>query len=699
MLSEKLTAEEHAMTSATERLGRGESLAKVVFGLVEDYKLSTQQAFTILMQVYGSLRQQGEVQTRIAIPELPGAPAISNIAIETDLSTVDPDALGLDWLDDIDIKLIDAIEMAKFYKTQGERLRDFADEALEAWRNEALEGLNNGKTVQEVAEWLFDTYEDVSEEEMYAVAALANKYRHELAREVAETLPALTFFESIALPLAIERGWKVVPLFPKVKKVHTTLVPSPLQMATKDPLKIHEWALKEPGANVGVYAEQIEGGLLFLDKDGAISLREKYERETGRKFPQTLLVRSSIVDDGKGNIISKGHWYFHQTPRTLMLGKDGGKTNIAENTTNGLFSLRIQNQSESGKTTGLEWALAAAKWVLNTADVHAESLFRYKSETTFIRSFTTEGTQKRDPKGEVKSGRPGHPSQFLHIKEGNLVANCSDYFGAVFSMLTNLYDQTEAGTESMTNGDFTAVGIKASTVMCFTPSDYKSTFGGKGTIGGGGLNRWGVVNPPEDHSYDDRDWQGLDESEYQGVSTQFTTRVIELRKGESIVLTEEPEAAKIRLGVKAVLKKAGKVGKRLLDYFMREQVAQAAMSVDGRFVMTAGQASYAKAWVEAQLQCRINCWPGDSDNKIEDMEHSIRKAVNGHFVSETKLKDVCNFYREGSGGWFVFNAARSNAVSSGAIKLTGMTQKGVRAYCPGACAEHQAIKEQSPSKK
>ncbi len=360
------------------------------------------------------------------------------------------------------------------------------------------------------------------------------------------------------------------------------------------------------------------------------------------------------------------------------------------------FSL---GESESGKTTGLEWALSAAQWVLNTADVHAESLFRYKSETTFIRSFTKEGTQKRDPKGEVKSGRPGHPSQFLHIKEGNLVANCSDYFGAVFSMLTNLYDQTEAGTESMTNGDFTAVGIKASTVMCFTPSDYKSTFGGKGTIGGGGLNRWGVVNPPEDHSYDDRDWQRLDESQYQGVSTQFTTRVIELRKGEPIVLTEEPEAAKIRLAVKAELKKAGKVGKRLLDYFMREQVAQAAMSIDGYGVMTAKQAAYAKAWVDAQLQCRLNCWPGDSDNKIEDMEHAIRKAVNRHHVSESKLKDVCNFYREGSGGWFVFNAARSNAVSSGAIKLTGKTQKGVKAYCPGSCAEHPAIKEQSPSKK
>ncbi len=128
MLSENMTAEQNAITSASERFGRSESLAKAVFGLVEDYKLSTQQAFTIVMQVYGSLGQQGEVQTGIATPELPGALALSNIAIETDLSKVDLVALDLNMLDDNDIKLIDAIEMAKFYKAQGELLRDFAGE-------------------------------------------------------------------------------------------------------------------------------------------------------------------------------------------------------------------------------------------------------------------------------------------------------------------------------------------------------------------------------------------------------------------------------------------------------------------------------------------------------------------------------------------------------------------------------------------
>jgi hypothetical protein len=158
-----------------------------------------------------------------------------------------------------------------------------------------------------------------------------------------------TFFESIALPL-VGRGWKVAPCYPwnKVrasdgkilgKTVHGGLVPEPLTMRSADPAKIQEWGLAEPNANVCLYAEQVEGGMLFLDKDGAVSLREKYERETGKKFDQTLLVRSSVVDDGNGGIIAKGHWYFLQTPRTLAL-----RGNIPESKTGGLFSLRVSNE-------------------------------------------------------------------------------------------------------------------------------------------------------------------------------------------------------------------------------------------------------------------------------------------------------------------------------------------------------------------
>ena len=113
----------------------------------------------------------------------------------------------------------------------------------------------------------------------------------EAKRKAETSAPALIFFESIALPL-VGRGWKVAPCYPRDKKIHTRLVPKPLEMRSDNPEQIHAWGLAEPNANVCVYADQVEGGLLFLDKDGAISLREKFERETGKQFPKTLLVRS-----------------------------------------------------------------------------------------------------------------------------------------------------------------------------------------------------------------------------------------------------------------------------------------------------------------------------------------------------------------------------------------------------------------------
>jgi len=394
--------------------------------------------------------------------------------------------------------------------------------------------------------------------------------------------------------------------------------------------------------------------------------------------------------------------YVREPLKAIVLHRLDGKLNHPAHPKLSLrgnyFSL---GESETGKTTGLEFALAAAEHLNGLANpkIHVENLFRYKSETTFIRSFTPEGTIKRDKDGVIKSGHGGNPSQFLYIKEGNLVANSSDYFAAVFAQLINLYDQTEAGTESMTNGDFTAPVVKASTVMCFTPSDFKATFGGKGTIGGGGLSRWGLVNPEPIHDYDDKDWERLDRSVVDHAIEDLTVCIFELLgTGQIVVLEEEPQAQKIRLEVKAMLRKAGKMGNRLMDYFMREQVLQAAVAVDNRLVMTAEQARYAKRWVEAQIDCRMNCWPSDSANQIESMEHAIRKAVTTHHVSETKLKDACHFYREGSGGWFVFSTAVKNAVASEAIKLTGKTRKAVKTFCPGSCAIHQALKEEKSRK-
>jgi Bifunctional DNA primase/polymerase, N-terminal len=176
--------------------------------------------------------------------------------------------------------------------------------------------------------------------------------------------PNVTFFESIAQPL-LARGFKVAPCFPKKKQVHGGLVPRPLEMISDNPAQIHAWGLAEPEANICVYAKQEEGGLLFLDKDGAVSLREKYERETGKAFPKTLLVRSSLVN---GSNIAKGHWYFRQTPKTIAL-----EGNISEDSTDGLFSLRVHNQyvcsiGSVHPITGLPYEVAEDNPVLPMPD-------------------------------------------------------------------------------------------------------------------------------------------------------------------------------------------------------------------------------------------------------------------------------------------------------------------------------------------
>ena len=128
-----------------------------------------------------------------------------------------------------------------------------------------------------------------------------------------------------------------------------------------------------------------------------------------------------------------------------------------------------------------------------------------------------------------------------------------------------------------------------------------------------------------------------------------------------------------------------------MDYFVREQVCQAATAIEKPFVMTGAQAQYIKTWVEAQLECRTQNWPADAGNPVEVKEHAIRKAVRKHFVSEKILKDACHFYREGSGGWWAYSTALKNVLLSGAIKHTAKTRKGARAFCPGSCALHPAI--------
>lgn len=181
---------------------------------------------------------------------------------------------------------------------------------------------------------------DVDASVLTAAPTTLDAVPNEEHAELREAQAPVSFFESIAMPL-LARGFKVAPCHPydtvdaKGKVLGKTVdLHDPLNQISNDPAQIHAWGLAKPNANVCVYAIQEPGGVCFVDKDGAISLVEKYERETGKQFPKTLLVCSSITDT-----TTKGHWYFYQTPKTIALSG-----NIGEDKTGGLFSFRVKNQ-------------------------------------------------------------------------------------------------------------------------------------------------------------------------------------------------------------------------------------------------------------------------------------------------------------------------------------------------------------------
>jgi AAA domain/Bifunctional DNA primase/polymerase, N-terminal len=127
-------------------------------------------------------------------------------------------------------------------------------------------------------------------------------------------------FKDIALPL-IERGIKVIPVQPGEKRC---LLPSWPQMATTDTVRVEAWDLENPHYNVG--AVGTPDTIVILDCD-VVGLREKIEKETGRRFSRTLVVRSA----GKG----AEHIYLRQTDRSRALGNRSSM---------GLYDLQSNNK-------------------------------------------------------------------------------------------------------------------------------------------------------------------------------------------------------------------------------------------------------------------------------------------------------------------------------------------------------------------
>lgn len=128
-------------------------------------------------------------------------------------------------------------------------------------------------------------------------------------------------FRDRALPL-LKRGICVVPLAPKGKN---PIIDDWPNMASSNPKQVELWNARWPDANVGCVATM---GKCYLDDDTG-DLKERIERETGKKFPHTYTVLTSVKKSGKrGN-----HYYFESTPQSIELGnaKLAGAYDFQEN--------------------------------------------------------------------------------------------------------------------------------------------------------------------------------------------------------------------------------------------------------------------------------------------------------------------------------------------------------------------------------
>jgi hypothetical protein len=110
-----------------------------------------------------------------------------------------------------------------------------------------------------------------------------------------------------ALPLA-RRGYYVFPLSNPDK---IPLIEDWPNRASNNPADLVDWSQRWPDANVGCIGRYI----IFLEDDRG-DLEERYEKETGRKFPVTFAVATSLKKTG----MNGKHHHFLETPESMVMG-------------------------------------------------------------------------------------------------------------------------------------------------------------------------------------------------------------------------------------------------------------------------------------------------------------------------------------------------------------------------------------------
>ena len=279
------------------------------------------------------------------------------------------------------------------------------------------------------------------------------------------------------------------------------------------------------------------------------------------------------------------------------------------------------------------------------------------------------------------------PRQLLYVTEGNVLATANENFPAVFSKLTDAYDDREMSSGSFKNGEHSVQAVEASCIICQTESDFQKTFSGKSALGGGGLQRWTMT-----HSVpvEKKDW-AQDETLIRECYDRAMNRIRDIRV-LGIVVVESEEAKAIRLATFGELAALDQnFAARLDDIYRREILLAAAFAPDSpamKVTVTAEMAEFARKLVEHQYQLREALWPNDAAAPTEQMEIAItRKLKKQCLQSDRELMKAANVHRPGAGGLETYKRAKK-ALRGQAMKCVGENRRHKALYCHADCDTH-----------
>ena len=256
--------------------------------------------------------------------------------------------------------------------------------------------------------------------------------------------------------------------------------------------------------------------------------------------------------------------------------------------------------------------------------------------------------------------------------------------------LLTLFESTAASQGSFKNGTNQADDIHLSLVGDFTKESFDASFTGSGSRGSGYLSRC-IFQFAEKQSWEG-DWTPLDMAKVNRTLSDIETRLTKILSCDRYVPVESDESKSLRRDFFAWLDtQDARLTPRLKDHLKRDALLRAIFSLDGTFcecavfsrveTIIADVMCRSIEWCRNQLENRLALFPEDAGSLTEIMERIIIRTLKAKgTASEKELKDKCNVYRPGSGGFETFNRAIRSLVLSHEIEIFNKTRKGTPLY-------------------